>query len=533
MLAGGKPVRSELRLSTLPRFLRGGASEAKRPPVRRDSGVFVLKETRLSLPAHVASLAPRDLADARRLVAAVPGRAAAVEYRLDGAAERIPPGALVELDPRPAIVTWRSAREGGHFDGSLEEYRGLLREAYAAGAIVDVEQESGLAASPELPDRGRVVVSAHFPFGLRAGWESLLSAMRETRPLAVKLVAGAAHLRASLDLAEIQRRHADGATAVFPMGPASEPGRILAAVFGSALVYGSVGVPTAAGQPLLSDLLDVYGTDERRPPEALFGIVALDPSGSLSPLVHNALFRSRELPFLYLPLPITDFDRERPHELVFDPPFRGFSVTQPWKTRAAAVGTSSEDVRSTGAANTLSLDRRRWRSENTDVDGIFEPLADHDTGEGRTALVLGTGGAARAAIVAARRLGYEVSVTGRRDEVADALAAQFGVDSHAWEDVAGTEADLYVNATPVGWRPEDPPALPARVLEGRPLVFDCVYRRDGGETSTIRAARAAGCSTVGGLEMFAVQAAAQARLFGVEGVAPEEVGRLLAGTLAP
>jgi shikimate 5-dehydrogenase len=54
-----------------------------------------------------------------------------------------------------------------------------------------------------------------------------------------------------------------------------------------------------------------------------------------------------------------------------------------------------------------------------------------------------------------------------------------------------------------------------------------VYRRDGGETSTIRAARAAGCPTVSGLEMFAVQAAAQAGFFGVEGVAREEVGRLL------
>jgi shikimate dehydrogenase/3-dehydroquinate dehydratase type I len=491
-----------------------------------------LKETLLSLPAHVASIAPHDLAEARHLVASLPGRATAIEYRLDGATERIPPGALVELDPRPAIVTWRSVREGGHFDGSLEEYRGLLREAYAAGAIVDVEQESGLAASPELPDRGRVVVSAHFPFGLRAGWESLLSAMRETRPLAVKIVAGAAHLRASLDLAEIQRRCADGATSIFPMGPASAPGRILAALFGGALVYGSVNRPTASGQPLLSDLLDVYATDHRRTPDALFGIVALDPSGSLSPLVHNALFRSRDLPFLYLPVPVSDFERERPHEIELDPPFRGFSITQPWKTRAAGVGASSEDVSATGAANTLFRERRRWRVENTDVDGVFDPLSDHDTGEGRTALVLGTGGAARAAIVATRRLGYEVGVTGRRDEAADAIASQFGVDSLAWADVPASEADLYVNATPVGWRPDDPPAVPERVLEARPLVFDCVYRHDGEETSTVRAARAAGCRVVAGLEMFAVQAAAQARLFGVEGVTREEVARILAGARA-
>lgn len=475
----------------------------------------------------MASIAPRDVADARRLVALVPAEADAVEYRLDGAVETIPSAAVVDLDPRPAILTWRSTREGGHFGGSLEEYRGLLREAYAAGAVIDVEHSSGLSAGAEFPHRERVIVSAHYPFGLPGAAAPLLAAMREVRPLAVKLVGGVAHLRASLDFAGIQRREADGATAVFPMGPASAPGRILAAVFGSALVYGAVGTPTAAGQPLLSELLGVYRTAERRVPEALFGIVAIELSGSLSPLVHNALFRSRNRPFLYLPLPIADLDRERPDEIDFEPPFRGFSVTQPWKTRAAALGNPGEDVRATGAANTLSLDGRRWRAENTDVDGIFEPLADHDTGEGRTAVVLGTGGAARAAIVAARRLGYEVSVTGRRDDAADGLAAHFGVDSLAWEDVAETEADLYVNATPVGWRPEDPAAIPVRALAGRPLVLDCVYRREGGETSTIRAARAAGCRTVDGLEMFEVQAAAQARFFGVEGVTREEVRGIL------
>ena len=75
----------------------------------------------------------------------------------------------------------------------------------------------------------------------------------------------------------------------------------------------------------------------------------------------------------------------------------------------------SEDVVLTGAANTLVESRRRWRAENTDVDGIFDP-SDHDTGEGRTAIILGAGGAARAAVVAARKLGYEVLVAARRDE---------------------------------------------------------------------------------------------------------------------
>jgi 3-dehydroquinate dehydratase type I len=494
---------------------------------------LILRKGRLSLPAHVASIAPRTLKEARALAARVPVQADAIEYRLDGAPERIPPAALVALDPRPAIVTYRTAREGGHFDASGEEYRRLVLDAYGCGAWVDVEHGSGFARDPAFEDSERIIVSAHFPFALPSDWKTRLDAMRGTRALAVKLVAGTAHVAASLAVADVARTHADGRTAIFPMGPASLPGRILSALSGSALVYGSVDGPVAPGQPPLSDLLGIYATDRPRRPDALYGIVAGDPTGSLSPAVHNALFRSRDLPRLYLPMPIADFDREVPHELSFDPPFEGFSITRPWKVSAAGIGAPGEDVRATGAANTLLRHRRLWRAENTDVDGIFDPLADHDTGEGRSAVVLGTGGVARAAIVAARRLGYEVAVAGRHDEEADALAARFGVDSIAWESVGETEADLYLNATPVGWLLDDPSAIPSRVLENKPLVFDCVYRRDGAETATIRAARAAGCRTVDGLEMFAVQAAAQARLFGIEDATREEVSRILSDRPTP
>ncbi len=161
------------------------------------------------------------------------------------------------------------------------------------------------------------------------------------------------------------------------------------------------------------------------------------------------------------------------------------------------------------------------------MDGIFDPLADHDTGEGRTAVVLGAGGAARAAVVAARKLGYEVLVASRKDEQADALASELHVDSLAWDDVAASEADLYLNATPIGASDEDGSAVPAGALANRPLVFDCVYRRDGSQTPTIRAARAARCAVVEGIQMFAAQAVRQARLFGVEGVTPEEITAVL------
>jgi 3-dehydroquinate dehydratase / shikimate dehydrogenase len=487
-----------------------------------------LTEKILPRPAFVASLAPRDLSDARSLAALVPAKASAIEYRLDLAAEALDPRALLALDPRPVIVTWRSAAEGGKFSGSPEDYARLTREAYDSGATVDVEHASGLLDDPSaLSDRRRVIVSFHSPFSLPDDWERRLEAMLSARARAVKFIAGVGDLPASLKVAAIQRRQADPSLAVLPMGPASAPGRILSALWGASLVYGAVDTATATGQIALSDLFDIYRVDQPRAIEALFGIVGQDVAGSLSPLLHNALFRARELPYLYLPLPISDFDRVKPQELSFDPRFRGFSVTNPWKRQAAATAVPSEDVRATGAANTLVHARGRWRAENTDVDGIFDPLADHDTGEGRTAVILGAGGVARAAIVAARKIGYEVFVSARRDEAAEPLASEFGVTSVPWGNVAESEADLYLNATPLGTHDEDPPAIPVSVLEWKPLVFDCVYRKDGRVTPIIRAARAAGSPTVDGLQMFAAQAVRQARLFGAEDAAPEEIRKVL------
>ncbi|HTR02157.1 MAG TPA: type I 3-dehydroquinate dehydratase, partial [Thermoanaerobaculia bacterium] len=175
-------------------------------------------------PAYVASMAPKDIDDARRLASRVPDAFVTLEYRLDLAEERIDPRALLEIDPRATIVTYRTLREGGRFEGSAGEYRRLVTEAYEAGAIVDVEFSSGLLASPSaLPDRRRVVASLHAPFGLPDDWAERLEAMRATSAGAVKLVAGAAHVEAALRIGDLQKGHADGVVAIFPMGPASAP----------------------------------------------------------------------------------------------------------------------------------------------------------------------------------------------------------------------------------------------------------------------------------------------------------------------
>src|SRR5262249_38907484 len=231
-----------------PAEIRAGRQEGTeiQPPTREGSGVFVLAERILPRPARVASLAPRDLADARRLAGLVPARADAIEFRLDLSERPIRPAELLDLTRLPVIVTYRTRGEGGSFEGGPSDYAAAVEEAYAAGTTVDVEHVSGLLSDPSrLPDRRRVVVSFHSPFSLPADWADRIREMLSTRARAVKLVAGASDLRGSLAFAEAQKT-LDASVSFFPMGPASAPGRILSALFGGSLVFGPVGAPTAS-----------------------------------------------------------------------------------------------------------------------------------------------------------------------------------------------------------------------------------------------------------------------------------------------
>ena len=234
----------------------------------------------------------------------MPARASAIEYRLDLAETPIPPRALLDLDPRPVIATYRSLAEGGRFDGSAEEYRRLAAEAYEAGATVDLEHGRGLLSDRSaFPIRERVVVSRHSPFALPEDFGEQVAAMLATGARAVKLVAGAGDLPASFRIASLQRGQPRGSCRSFRWAPRALPG---ASSRRSPAPRSSTGRSSARRREdrlPIADLLDVYEVDRPRAIDALFGIVGGSPKGSLSPLLYNALFRARGLAHLYVPLP--------------------------------------------------------------------------------------------------------------------------------------------------------------------------------------------------------------------------------------
>lgn len=482
----------------------------------------------LQLPALVASLAPGDLSDAHRLVSLAPLKASAIEYRLDMAAGPIEPRRLLDLDGRPAIMTWRTVAEGGKFAGSRDEYRRLSQAAYDAGAVVDVEFESGLLDDPDfLPDRRRVIGSRHTanPFtpadvGRFRSFNVAAAKLVHTSPGSVEEAAATLRL--------LGEPAGKAPLAAFAMGKIGLFTRLLAPRLGSALTYGSVEAATGDGQPALAGIVDLYRAGESEFPEKLFAICGGDVARSLSPAIHNTLFQRRRLPFLYLPVTATCLAEDL---IALDSIGRnlyGVSLTIPFKRDFGAVAQGDETTVSLGAANTLV--RRRpecldLSAHNTDTAAVREILRGHRV-SGVRALVLGNGGMAAAAVYACKRAGCEVGVAGRHETSVRAFARKFGAEVFTLGRLPDAGADVLINTTPIGSAEEDPSPFPASLLDRKPLVIDAVYRR-GGETPLVELARRRGCPVVDGFELLARQAVGQAKFFGVPDATGEEISAIV------
>ncbi|MDX6602367.1 MAG: shikimate dehydrogenase [Solirubrobacterales bacterium] len=185
--------------------------------------------------------------------------------------------------------------------------------------------------------------------------------------------------------------------------------------------------------------------------------------------------------------------------------FAGSNVTVPHKGAALSLADElSETAREIGAANTLVFADGEVRAENTDAEGFRRSLPGSPAG--KRALVLGAGGAARAVVWALLREGASVDVWNRTALRSQHLCEELGGESVVAPDQGTYE--LLVNTTAVGLGGEDPFAelpLAAGAFESGQTVVDMVY---GGEpTALLRAAEAAGATTVDGIEILVQQGA--------------------------
>jgi shikimate dehydrogenase len=233
----------------------------------------------------------------------------------------------------------------------------------------------------------------------------------------------------------------------------------------------------------------------------LAGVLGDPVRHSRSPAMHNAAFEALALDWRYVKLPVAADAFAETVRALPGSGYRGANVTIPHKEAALEVADdASEAAQAIGAANTLTFADGAIRADNTDAAGLLAALPRDP--RGMTALVLGAGGAGRAAAWALREAGAEVSVWNRTSERAEALAAELGVAGVQ----APVAADLLVNATSVGLRPDDSiEELPVERIDPPSLAVELVYGEH--ETSFGVWAAAGGAEVVDGLEVLVRQGA--------------------------
>ncbi|HEU0173802.1 MAG TPA: shikimate dehydrogenase [Blastocatellia bacterium] len=457
----------------------------------------------------------------------------AIELRLDYLPAEALPQLIVELTSRiarvsrPLIVTFRPREQGGKRDLTLQDrrdfWRGLPPEIINSIAFADFEFDLVESFADEQPPAPweKVICSWHdfaeTPHDLIARYDRMASS-----PAAVvKIATQAKRIGDCLRIFELIE-HAKGEKPVIAlaMGLPGLMTRALALARGAMLTFGSLrrGAESAAGQPTVTELRDLYRVKELSRDSDIFGVIGNPVGHSRSPLMHNAALKALNRDGVYLPFEVDDVGSfvcgfVHPKTKKLDWNLRGLSVTIPHKLAIIpCLDFVDATARVIGAVNTVVIEGDEVRGYNTDVAGAMKPLDEMLDARGARVAVIGAGGSARAICYGLSHRGAVVTIYARDLKKAQPLADEFKTRIAPLESFSG-ETDVVINCASVGMSgpSEGLSLIKAESLEGVKLVYDLIYTPE--ETALLGDAKRAGCQTLGGLAMLVGQAAEQFRLW--------------------
>ena len=250
----------------------------------------------------------------------------------------------------------------------------------------------------------------------------------------------------------------------------------------------------------------------------LLAVIGAPIAHSLSPIIQNAALHAAGLDYVYAALSVRADALASAVRGLYDAGIAGFNVTIPFKTAIIPLlDALSEDARRIQAVNTVVVEDGRLVGYNTDVAGFLAGFAERGIAlTGKNAVLIGAGGAARAALWGLLRSGVSsVAIGVRSVEKGAALAADFATDGDvravSFDDAAWiaacSDADIVVQTTPLGMTPhtEEMPPVDAAKINPSAVVYDLIYTP--AETRFLREARARGCETINGETMLVAQGA--------------------------
>ena len=412
-----------------------------------------------------------------------------------------------------AIGTCRRAENGGKFKGSLASQWEVLTKAHAAGCqIVDLEIQSALKSKREaiarLRTRAGLIVSFH-DFRATRNLDETLEKMLKVPAGFYKVVSTATTLSDNVTMMKFLQTQSDQHALIgLCMGEQGIISRVLSVRAGSAFTFGAVSadLKTAPGQISAGDLRSIYRIDQVDAATRVYGVAGDPIEHSLSPVIMNTALRRENVNGVYLPLHAKTLK-----DLIYcvrEIPLHGLSITMPYKQSIVAhLDNTDAHTTKIGACNTVVRGQDgKLYGFNTDVAGVVRPLEQRISIDKAKVLVIGAGGAARAAVFGLKERGAEVWILNRTSVKAQKLARQAKARTIKRADLRKVAFDVIINATPVGMgNPRDCP-LKDDEIQAR-VVFDMVY--DPVETHLLQVARAKGIAVIPGVEMFVQQAARQ------------------------
>ncbi len=436
-----------------------------------------------------------------------------------------------------AIATCRRAAGGGKFVGSVAAEVEILSKAAEAGFhIVDLELESAesmkKADLQKLRETGVALIISHHDFNATKDLDGIYGRIAPFAPDFVKIVPTAKSLVDNVTLIRFLERMNDHTNIIgICMGDAGVISRVLGVRAGSAFTFAAatLGEETGPGQIAARTLLETYRIDHVDTATKVYGVAGNPIKSSLSPIMMNTAFRRETVNAVYLALQTNKLADLL--KLVQEIPIQGLSVTMPLKQEIMAHLERTDPLSAKiGACNTVlrvpsGENAGKLFGFNTDVAGIVGPLETRLSLRGAKVLVLGAGGAARAAVFGLRDKGADVFILNRTAETAQKLARQSGSKTIKKDAVSKTTFDVILNATPVGMAGNKAaPLLEAKDLNTK-LVFDLVYNPL--ETPLLRMARQQSINIITGVEMFVQQGARQFEIFTGKPAPEEEMFRVV------
>jgi 3-dehydroquinate dehydratase / shikimate dehydrogenase len=463
-----------------------------------------------------------------------------IELRLDYLAQ--PLAALpklknfIELHPEATfIATCRRAVNGGKFKGSVAAELAVLRKAADIGfPLADLEMQSAESLKADdlrdLYDRVGLIISYH-DFRATKKLEDTLAALSKLPADFYKLVSTATSLHDNVVMMKFLEAHSGGHEMVgLCMGEQGIISRVLGVRAGSVFTFASTtrGEETAPGQVPAGELRETYRIDMVDQATQVYGVVGDPVAHSLSPVMMNAAFRRETVNAVYLALHAKSMKDLL--ACVHEIPIRGLSVTMPYKQEILKVLENSDPLtKQIGACNTVVRGAGgQLYGFNTDVAGIVVPLEQRMTLVGARVLIVGAGGAARAAAFGLKAKGAEVFLTNRTPEKAQTLARQSKAKYLKRADVAKQQFDVIINATPVGMNGSKQTPLNENELHTK-YVFDLVY--NPAETALVKLARSKELQVIPGLEMFVQQGARQFEIWAGKPAPIAEMGYVVTKAL--